>query len=253
MLERSHMLFSLRAWLPSHPLLPQPSLSLPSFNQRFKLPSWSNLNSTATGPACFSICLRCPFMLSNYMQDSSGSRGSPCLWLVPPQHLVFSGAEAHSLSLLGPMSPQCPSQGSWLQLGALHELGCLPAGPLWSWLGRESCQGLACITVVREAASTHYRDPDFHVHKWRCLMNLLPPLFALWNCLNWASKKRGKDLIVTGALGLPVTMALGHYHLSKSLFLIWKMDMKEITLSHRIFVRIKWNHGCEDFGKHTSD
>lgn len=70
-------------------------------------------------------------------------------------------------------------------------------------------------------------------------MNLLPPFLHFLNCFKWAAKKRGKDLIVIGNLGLPVTMALGHYHLSESLFLISKMDMKGITLFHRLFVRIK--------------
>ena len=69
--------------------------------------------------------------------------------------------------------------------------------------------------------------------------------FETW--LQWAAKKRGKDLIVVGALGLLVASCCGLGPITTSLslyFLSEKMDMKGITLlPRRPSVRIKWGHG----------
>ena len=64
---------------------------------------------------CPGLCFTCPF-------------AHPCSAAAQRRSLLR--AEAHSLSLLDPVSLQGPSQGSRLQVGPLHEPHWLPTGPL---------------------------------------------------------------------------------------------------------------------------
>lgn len=76
----------------------------------------------------------------------------------------FSGAEAHSLSWLDPGSLQCPSQGSRLQVGPLHEPRWLPTGPLQGGSPAKGCSDRCCerssLSPIDTLASTEVDMPQ---------------------------------------------------------------------------------------------